>query len=38
MSEKKKTTSYLTLNAKLHIGTFPITKLLFRFVLKISVT
>ena len=38
MSEKKKNTSFLTLNAKLHIGTFRITKLLFRFVLKMYVT
>ena len=38
MSEKKKNTSYLTLNAKLHIGTFSVTNLLFRFVLKMCVT
>ena len=38
MSEKKKTPRILTLNAKLHIGTFPVTNLLFRFVLKMSVT
>lgn len=31
-------TSYLTLKAKLHIGTFSVTNLLFRFVLKMSVT
>ena len=31
-------TSCLTLKAKLHIGTFSVTNLLFRFVLKMSVT
>ena len=31
-------TSYLTLKAKLHIGTFSVSNLLFRFVLKMSVT
>ena len=37
MSEEKNT-SYLTFKAKLHIGTFSVTNLLFRFVLKMSVT